>query len=109
MIAIHAFPFLNNELIEKIAKSVYDVESNAQKFIPVPEHGDGISALTVSADRMMMAVAEASQTKPSISIFELNSHRKRKTLHAENSTAKVPELYIAQFTQTRAVSNSIAK
>lgn len=94
--------------LKKIAKSVYDVESNAQKFIPVPEHGDGISAVTVSADRMMMAVAEASQTKPSISIFELNSHRKRKTLHAENSTAKVPEIYTDRFTEIRAVSHSIA-
>ena len=45
--------------------------------------------MTVSADRATMALAEASSIKPSISIFELHSFRKRKTIVAENGTNKV--------------------
>ena len=68
---------------------VYNIENNTQKFIQVPEHGEGISSVAVTADRTMMALAEASSVKPTITVYELNTFRKRKTIFADPGENKV--------------------
>ena len=73
------------------------MEQNQQRFIPVPEHDEGLSALTVSTDRTLLAIAEASKTKPSIHIFDLHSFRKRKTLYAESISANVIKIGFNQL------------
>jgi hypothetical protein len=68
---------------------VYNIENNTQKFIQVPENGGKISTVSVAADRATMALAEASAVKPTISVFELSTFRKRKTIVAESSVNNV--------------------
>lgn len=45
--------------------------------------------MSVAADRVTMALAEASSVKPTISIYELSTFRKRKTIVAESGVNKV--------------------
>lgn len=58
---------------------VFDRERNSQRFIPMSEKGEAITALAVSKDRRWLAVAERS-TKPTVIIYDMNIYRKRKTL-----------------------------
>ncbi|KAL2912228.1 hypothetical protein HK105_208296 [Polyrhizophydium stewartii] len=65
-----------------------NVEQRSQRFIPISEPGEGISAITVSADRHVFAVAEKSH-RPSIHIYDLHNYRKRRQLFpAESLRAK---------------------
>ncbi|KAI9351164.1 WD repeat-containing protein 65-like protein [Zopfochytrium polystomum] len=58
---------------------VADVDQGSQKFIPATEKAEAISALTVSPDRHIFAVAERA-ARPSLVIYDLHSFRKRRTL-----------------------------
>ncbi|KAI8915085.1 quinon protein alcohol dehydrogenase-like superfamily, partial [Entophlyctis helioformis] len=58
---------------------IANVEQKSQRFIPISEPGDGISAVSVSADRHVFAVAEKSH-RPSIHIYDLHNYRKRRQL-----------------------------
>ncbi len=55
----------------------------------MPENGGKISTVTLAADRATMAVAEESLGKPTISVFELSTFRKRKTIVADSGVNKV--------------------
>ena len=68
---------------------VANVEQKTQRFIPVSESGNSISALSISPDRHVFAVAESSE-RPNIHIYDLHNFRKRRQLTLlENSVAKV--------------------
>ncbi|KAJ3329215.1 Cilia- and flagella-associated protein 57, partial [Blyttiomyces sp. JEL0837] len=58
---------------------VTDIDQRSQKFVPCSDKAEAISALTVSSDRHLFAVAEKS-SKPAIMIYDLHSFRKRRTL-----------------------------
>ncbi|KAH9271594.1 hypothetical protein BASA83_006204 [Batrachochytrium salamandrivorans] len=60
---------------------INNVEQKTQRFIPISEPGDGISAVTVSARRHVFAVAEKS-LQPSVHIYDLHNYRKRRQLFA---------------------------
>ncbi len=45
--------------------------------------------MSVASDRATMALAEASSVKPTISVFELSTFRKRKTIVADSGVNKV--------------------
>ena len=58
---------------------LYNIDQKTQRFIPCTENGNGITAIAVSPNRRYVAVAEKAE-KPTITIFDLHSLRKRKVL-----------------------------
>jgi len=58
---------------------LYNIDQRTQKFIPCTENGNGITAIAVSPNRRYVAIAEKSE-KPTITIYDLHSLRKRKVL-----------------------------
>ena len=58
---------------------IYDHEQNVQRFIPLTEKGDAITAVCISEDRRWLAVAERS-LKPVVYIYDMSTFRKRKSL-----------------------------
>jgi isopropylmalate/homocitrate/citramalate synthase len=66
-----------------------NVEERTQRFVPNSDNSDGISALTVSSDRHVFAVAK-SNIKPTINVYDLHSFRRRRQLlPIEASSSKV--------------------
>ncbi|KAG5457124.1 MAG: hypothetical protein BJ554DRAFT_2948, partial [Olpidium bornovanus] len=66
---------------------LYNVETKTQKFIPVSERCEGITGLTISANKRYVAIAERAE-KAQIAIYDLHSLRKRKTLFLPDCDAK---------------------
>ncbi|KAK5665187.1 hypothetical protein QVD99_008034 [Batrachochytrium dendrobatidis] len=60
---------------------INNIEQKAQRFIPISESGNGISAVTVSSDKHVFAVAERS-AQPTIHVYDLHNYRKRRQLVA---------------------------
>ena len=58
---------------------LYNIDQRTQKFIPGTDQSNGMTALAVSPNRRYVAVAEKGE-KPSITIYDLHSLRKRKVL-----------------------------
>jgi hypothetical protein len=58
---------------------LYNIDQRTQQFIPGTENSTGMSAFAVSPNRRFVAIAEKGE-KPSISVFDLHSLRKRKVL-----------------------------
>ncbi|XP_066926478.1 cilia- and flagella-associated protein 57-like [Clytia hemisphaerica] len=58
---------------------LYNIDQRTQKFIPCTENGNGITAIAVSPNRRYVAIAEKAD-KPTITIYDLHSLRKRKVL-----------------------------
>lgn len=56
------------------------MEQRSQRFVPVSEVGETISAITVSPDRHIFAVAQKSKLEPSIHLYDLHTYRKRRKL-----------------------------
>jgi cilia- and flagella-associated protein 57 len=67
---------------------LYNVETKAQRFIPATEKSEGITAIAVSPNRRYVAVAERAE-KALVTIFDLHTLRKRKTLSGGDFQAKV--------------------
>ncbi len=61
------------------------MESNIQKFIPLPECIDGITALSVSADKHLFAVG-GKTPKPVICVYDMHNFRARRELTPPNSS-----------------------
>lgn len=62
---------------------IHNTEQRAQKFVPGSEGSLGIIAMCVSNNRKFVAVAERSDRlgeKPSVTIYDLHTLRKRRTL-----------------------------
>jgi len=58
---------------------LYNIDQRTQKFIPCSESSHGMTALAVSPNKRYVAIAEKGE-KPSITIYDLHSLRKRKVL-----------------------------
>ncbi|TPX34714.1 D-alanine---D-alanine ligase [Synchytrium microbalum] len=69
---------------------ISNFEQHVQRFVPVSERGDGFSAIAVSPDKHLFAVAERGPTRASIHVYDVQNFRKRKTLvpASESYTAK---------------------
>lgn len=60
---------------------LYNIDQKVQKFIPGTDKSEGMTALAVSPNRRYVAIAEKLE-KPTITIYDLHSLRKRKVLSA---------------------------
>lgn len=58
---------------------LYNIDQKVQKFIPGTDKSEGMTAITVSPNRRYVAIAEKGE-KPTITIYDLHSLRKRKVL-----------------------------
>lgn len=58
---------------------LYNIDQRTQQFIPGTEKSTGMSAFAVSPNRRFVAIAEKGE-KPTISVYDLHSLRKRKVL-----------------------------
>ncbi|PIK39548.1 putative cilia- and flagella-associated protein 57 [Apostichopus japonicus] len=59
---------------------LYNIDQKSQRFIPGSDKSTGTSAMCVSPNRRYVAVAEKGAEKASITIYDLHSLRKKKTL-----------------------------
>ena len=58
----------------------YNIDQRTQKFLAFNSGGEGVTAMAISHNRRYAAVSEKKQEKAVITIFDLQSMRKRKTL-----------------------------
>ncbi|XP_052776281.1 cilia- and flagella-associated protein 57-like isoform X2 [Mya arenaria] len=58
---------------------LYNIDQKVQKFIPGTDKSEGMTAVAVSPNRRYVAIAEKLE-KPTITIYDLHSLRKRKVL-----------------------------
>ena len=59
---------------------LFNVDQKVQKFIPCSVGSEGMTALAVSPNKRYAAVAEKKSDKPTISVFDLNTQKRRKVL-----------------------------
>jgi hypothetical protein len=72
---------------------LYNTESKTQKFIPVTDRCEGITAMAIAANKRYAAIAERSE-KPLAAIYDLHSLRRRKTLIPTETDSKVEIIMI---------------
>ncbi|KND04574.1 uncharacterized protein SPPG_00295 [Spizellomyces punctatus DAOM BR117] len=66
---------------------LYNTESKIQRFIPVTEKCEGITAMAVSANKRYIAIGERSD-KPLCALYDLHTLRRRKTLSPQDTEGK---------------------
>lgn len=66
----------------------YNVETKVQRFTPGSPESEGITALAVSPNKKFMAVAERAD-KGTISVYDLQTLKRRKVLVSSETGAKV--------------------
>ena len=67
---------------------VFNIDQKAQKFIPCSPGAEGITALAVSPNKRYAAVAEKRSERPSITVFDLTTLRKRKVLSSSDISSQ---------------------
>ena len=67
---------------------LYSPETRTQRFIPGTLESEGITALCVSSNRKLLAVAERSD-KAMITVYDLQTLKRRKVLVATDAGSKV--------------------
>ena len=67
---------------------VFNIDQKSQKFIPCGAGSEGITALAVSPNKRYAAVAEKRAERPSITIFDLSTLRKRKVLVVPEASSR---------------------
>lgn len=72
---------------------LYHMESRSQRFIPGSVESEGITSLSVSANKRYLAVAEQA-AKGMITVFDLQTLKRRKVLVSTDSGSKVGRLHI---------------
>lgn len=73
---------------------LYNIDQRTQKFIPCSENSHGMTALAVSPNKRYVAIAEKGE-KPSITIYDLHSLRKRKVLTTNEGQSSLEFVSIA--------------
>ena len=63
-----------------------NADQKAQKFIPLSSGSEGATALAVSPNKRYAAVAEKRGDRPTITVFDLNTLRKKKVLNYPEGT-----------------------
>ncbi|XP_019854181.1 PREDICTED: cilia- and flagella-associated protein 57 [Amphimedon queenslandica] len=67
---------------------LFNTDQKIQRFLPFNlEGGEGASAMAVSSNRRYAAVAEKHPDRPTVTVFDLHSMRKRKVLTCPEVTA----------------------
>ncbi|KAI9346401.1 WD repeat domain 65-like protein [Zopfochytrium polystomum] len=66
---------------------LYNTESKSQKFIPVTDKCEGITAMAVSASKKHVVIAERGE-KPLAAIYDVHTLRRRKILTVNDSESK---------------------
>jgi WD40 repeat protein len=66
---------------------LYSIEQKTQKFIPISDKGESITALALSSNKKILAVAERSE-KPQVIIYDVATIRKRKVLQITETECK---------------------
>ena len=66
---------------------LFNIDQKTQKFLSFSQGGEGGSAMTVSPNRRYVAIAEKQQEKPTITVFDLQTMRKRKVLTCPEANA----------------------
>ena len=70
-----------------------NIDQKTQKFLPFSQGGDGGSAMCVSPNRRYVAIGEKHPSNPSITIFDIQTMRKRKVLScSETNTTEFVSL-----------------
>lgn len=67
---------------------LFNVDQKVQKFIPCTVGSEGMTALAVSPNKRYAAIAEKKSEKPTITIFDLTTLRRRKILSSVESTSQ---------------------
>ncbi len=65
---------------------VFNSETKIQKFIPISDDSDSISALAITPNKKILAVAERGEKGPSISIWDLQRMHKKKVFTLPDDT-----------------------
>ena len=63
-----------------------NAEQKVQKFIPLSPGSDGATALAVSPNKRYVAIAEKKKERPTITVFDLTTQRKKKVLSYSEGT-----------------------
>lgn len=69
---------------------IYNIDQKTQKFIPNTERSAGLTTMCVSQNKRYIAIAErfnGVDAKPIVTIYDLHTLRKRKTLSFNDSVA----------------------
>ncbi|KAI8825817.1 WD40-repeat-containing domain protein [Fimicolochytrium jonesii] len=66
---------------------LYNTESKLQRFIPVTEKCEAITAMAISANKRYIAIAERGE-KASCALYDLHTLRRRKTLQSTDTESK---------------------
>ncbi len=65
---------------------LFNVDLKQQKFIPCTAGSEGMTALAVSPNKRYVAMAEKKNEKPTITIFDLTTLKRKKTLSSTEVT-----------------------
>ncbi len=65
---------------------LFNVDLKQQKFIPCTAGSEGMTALAVSPNKRYVAMAEKKSEKPTITIFDLTTLKRKKTLSSTEVT-----------------------
>lgn len=66
---------------------LYNIDQKSQKFIPISDKGNSMTALAVSPNRRYIAIAETGE-KAIVTIFDLHSLRRKKLLSSSEVESK---------------------
>ncbi len=67
---------------------LYNTETKQQRFIPVTDTCEAITALCVSPNKRFVAVAERGDKSPLVAVYDLNTMRRRKILNPVETESK---------------------
>lgn len=59
---------------------IYNIDQKSQKLIPISEKSNGLTTMCISQNKRYIAIAEKIVDKPLVTIYDLHTLRKRKTL-----------------------------
>ena len=65
-----------------------NIDQKIQRFIPCTSGSEGMTALAVSPNKRYVAMAEKKREKPTITIFDLATLRRRKILSSAEATSQ---------------------
>lgn len=67
---------------------LFNVDQRQQRFLPCSPGGGGITALAVSPNRRYVAVAEKRSDRPTVTVFDVTTLRRRKVLSSSEVTSQ---------------------
>lgn len=68
---------------------VHQADSRTQRFVPASPESQGITALAVCHAKKLLALAERCGDRPTVTVFDLQTLKRRKVLTLAESGAKV--------------------